>query len=38
MLWNFATVLTFVVVLGSTLFMLMSDRESFLTDRQKARE
>jgi hypothetical protein len=35
MLWNFATISTFVAVLGSTLFMLMTDREGFLTDREK---
>jgi hypothetical protein len=35
MLWNFVTIATFVAVLGSTLFMLMTDREGFLTDREK---
>jgi hypothetical protein len=35
MLWNFATVFIFVVVLGSTLIVLMTDREVFLTDREK---
>jgi hypothetical protein len=35
MLWNFATIATFVAVLGSTLFKLMTDREGFLTDREK---
>jgi hypothetical protein len=35
MLWNFATIATFVAVLGSRLFMLMTDREGFLTDREK---
>jgi hypothetical protein len=37
MLWNFATIATFVAVLGSPLFMLMTDREGFLTDREKVR-
>jgi hypothetical protein len=37
MLWNFATISTFVAVLGSTLFMLMTDREGSLTDREKVR-
>jgi hypothetical protein len=35
MLWNFATVFIFVVVSGSTLIVLMTDREVFLTDREK---
>jgi hypothetical protein len=27
MLWNFVTIFTFVAVLGSTLLVLMTDRE-----------
>jgi hypothetical protein len=37
MLWNFATVFTFVAVLGGTLIMLMTDRKMLLTDRDQVR-
>jgi hypothetical protein len=37
MLWNFAIICTFVAVLGSMLLALMTDREAFLTDPEKAR-